>query len=110
MLLTAFTRSSDTVFVDVLTHHDIEMQNTRRNPHGSRTTDPIILSRRYIILSYMVEFDKVHYPLALNQNQRPPSERLQLTIRRLSEELKDLQGHRTVDSSAKEISLLKHEN
>ena len=88
MLITAITKSSESVYVDVLTHHDIEMQNARRSTHKP-TTDPAIAKRRYIILSYMVEFDKVHYPLALNFNEHVDSHRLKLTIKRLTEQLRE---------------------
>ena len=88
MLITAITKSSESVYVDVLTHHDIEMQNARRTTHKP-TTDPVISKRRYIILSYMVEFDKVHYPLFLNFNENVDPHRLKLTIKRLTEELKE---------------------
>jgi coiled-coil domain-containing protein 61 len=29
-------------------------------------------NKRYLILSYIVEFDKVHYPLPLNFDDNPP--------------------------------------
>lgn len=49
-----------------MTHRDIEAQSTRRNGgQGGRATDPRIANKRYLIMNYMGEFDKVHYPLPL---------------------------------------------
>lgn len=48
-------------------------------------------NKRYIILTYCVEFDKVHYPLPLNFQEIPDLDSLKATIRRLrieNEELK----------------------
>lgn len=61
------------------------MQSTRRNGGTQHTTDPIIAKQRYLIMSYMAEFDKVHYPLILPFVSSPNSDRLKLTIRRLSQ-------------------------
>jgi hypothetical protein len=40
-------------------------------------------SKRYLILTYAVEFDRVHYPLPLALVQAPTPDVLQRTIRRL---------------------------
>lgn len=40
-------------------------------------------SKRYLILTYAVEFDRVHYPLPLALVQSPTPDVLQRTIRRL---------------------------
>lgn len=85
MLITALTGSSDSVHVDVLTHQDLEMQASRKNGAASKTTDPKLINKRYLIMSYMAEFDKVHYPLPLDYVSNPDPERLKLTIRRLSQ-------------------------
>lgn len=53
MLITAITGSSDSVHVDVLTHHDLEMQASRKNGGAPRTTDPRLVNKRYLIMSYM---------------------------------------------------------
>lgn len=40
-----------------------------------------------MILTYVVEFDKVHYPLPLNYEENPDPVTLKATIRRLRIEL-----------------------
>lgn len=87
MLATALKGSSDSVQLDLLTHQDIEMQQMRKNGSVNKSTDPKITARRYLIMSYMAEFDKVLYPIPLNYNDHPSPDRLKLTIRRLSQAL-----------------------
>ena len=83
MILTALKGTSESLQLDLLTHQDIENQQLRKG--FNRTTDPIIMKRRYLIMSYMAEFDKVSYPIPINFNESPAPERLKLTIRRLSQ-------------------------
>lgn len=51
-------------------------------PQGPSTTN-----KRYLILTYAVEFDRVHYPLPLSFVQTPTLDILQRTIRRLRQVL-----------------------
>lgn len=43
--------------------------------------------KRYLILTYTVEFDRVHYPLPLAYEEDPNPAALKATIRRLRQEL-----------------------
>jgi coiled-coil domain-containing protein 61 len=65
MLVSALTGTSDSVHIDILTHHDLEVQALRKSGTSNKITDPKFINKRYIIMSYMAEFDKVHYPLPL---------------------------------------------
>ena len=92
MLLKALERSSDSVFVDLLTYEDLEMLRARRNAgkaaggqaasRGASTH-----SKRYLILTYTVEFDRVHYPLPLSCEETPSTASLQRTVGRLRRQL-----------------------
>ena len=44
-------------------------------------------NKRYLILTYAAEFDRVHYPLPLIFEEHPDTAALQATIRRLRAEL-----------------------
>ena len=44
-------------------------------------------AKRYLILTYVAEFDRVHYPLALPLEENPPPALLQATIERLRAEV-----------------------
>lgn len=82
MLMSALEKTSDSVMVDVLTARDLELlkeRKTKESSHGgslhsqqgttrlpgnqARLED----SKMFMILTYMVEFDKVHYPLSLSK-------------------------------------------
>lgn len=66
MLASAIRQESDSVFVDLLTYSDLEMlKNKKAAGRASlqRTIPPN--NKRYLILTYAAEFDRVHYPLPL---------------------------------------------
>lgn len=92
MLLSALEQRSDAVFVDLLTAADLELYRKRKlgragdSSHGTPTINGNgngNNSKRYLILTYAVEFDRVHYPLPLTLVQSPSPDMLQRTIRRL---------------------------
>eukprot|EP00656_Telonema_subtile_P021421 TRINITY_DN2245_c0_g1_i1.p3 TRINITY_DN2245_c0_g1~~TRINITY_DN2245_c0_g1_i1.p3 ORF type:complete len:194 (-),score=63.63 TRINITY_DN2245_c0_g1_i1:1156-1737(-) len=89
MLITSLSPSgSDTVFVDLLTYNDLEMlknRKARKQPSAAPAGKPN--NKRYLILTYAVEFDRVHYPLPLQFVDEPDNEALQKTIQRLRAEL-----------------------
>jgi hypothetical protein len=51
-------------------YHDLEMLKARKqkanSTNTSYTVDKSKSNKRYLILTYVGEFDKVHYPLPLN--------------------------------------------
>ena len=93
MLTTSLKRDqkSETVFADLLTYSDLEMLRSRqtRKPLNTAARPN---NKRYLILTYAVEFDRVHYPLPLMHVDEPPAQALTATIRRLREEIKQLQA------------------
>jgi coiled-coil domain-containing protein 61 len=46
----------------------------------NNTLNYLILLFRYVILSYIVEFDKIHYPLPLNYEDNNDIETLRGTV------------------------------
>lgn len=107
MLSSALSQSSETVFIDLLTFHDLEALKARKqaaatagagphqNPHPLRqqpasTAQSAVAAsqnKRYIILTYVSEFDKVHYPLPLKFETDPNPALLKATIARLRAEV-----------------------
>lgn len=90
MLESAITKSSDCVTLDLLTYSDLEA--LRNKKLGVRRPSPAKSSRqlqakRYLILTYSVEFDRIHYPLALPYSGKPDPVLLRETIRALQTEL-----------------------
>ena len=70
MLMSAIRQESDNVLIDLLTYGDLEILKARKT---GREPDPDLLDpknpknniKRYLILTYVGEFDRVHYPLPL---------------------------------------------
>ncbi|KAI9981390.1 hypothetical protein PInf_009142 [Phytophthora infestans] len=119
MLLTALHRRSDTVFVDLLTAADLDLYRQRKLQPGAISGGlPSAASntnngKRYLILTYAVEFDRVHYPLPLTQELSPSPEVLQRTIRRLRQALAEKENFLANDSNTRlteENAALREEN
>lgn len=106
MLLMALASSSDTVTVELLTQEDLELLRKHGNHHSTQANtkptsanDPLLKlqrktasssgkGKRFLILTYMSEFDRVHYPLPLVHDAVPDASALKATIQRLREELR----------------------
>ncbi|KAJ7422692.1 hypothetical protein WISP_36842 [Willisornis vidua] len=90
MLESALMQSSESVSLELLTYADLETLRSwkvgavTRPPHS---TSSLLSSKRYLILIYSVEFDRIHYPLPL-----PYAGRVDLAtlVRALREELVQL--------------------
>ena len=93
MLLISLNKNSESVFLDILTYQDLQVLKARKQG-ASNSQTPVLNqannNKRYLILTYVVEFDKVHYPLPLNYNESPDIESLKSTIRRLRNELEEM--------------------
>jgi coiled-coil domain-containing protein 61 len=88
MLLSALHQSSDSVYVDILTFADLEALRSkaaRKAPSTSSSSKDN--NKRYLILTYAAEFDKVNYPLPLSFVDEPSVQDLQGTVLRLRAEL-----------------------
>lgn len=84
MLQSAVNNHTEAVYIDVLTYQDLEQIKNKRKQAGPSPNQPMVQSnKRYLILSYIVEFDKVHYPLLLNFNETPNIQSLKNTIIKL---------------------------
>ncbi|KAG9329309.1 hypothetical protein JZ751_005786 [Albula glossodonta] len=67
---------------------------------------PALSAKRYLILIYTVEFDRIHYPLPLPYQGKPDPAALQREIRALRAELSALGsqgGHKTVDHETRKL-------
>lgn len=95
MLTTSLSKNSDSVFLDILTYQDLQVLKSRKqgaNPSQSQSLSNTnsTNNKRYLIMTYVVEFDKVHYPLPLNFNENPDVESLKQTIKRLRSEIEEI--------------------
>ena len=70
------------MFVDLLTYQDLEALKSRRAgaaaapPPQQQQQQGVSSSKRYLILTYAAEFDRVHYPLPLQYEDQPDPQRL----------------------------------
>ncbi|XP_061559392.1 centrosomal protein CCDC61 isoform X2 [Phycodurus eques] len=120
MLESAMRKTSDSVTLDLLTYADLELLRNRKagvvgRPRG-HPQSCALTAKRYLILIYTVEFDRIHYPLPLPYIGKPDPAALQKEIRTLRAELSALTS-RGVDKSAEveihrlraELALMKEE-
>jgi len=90
MMLSALAQESDAVYLDVLTARDLEMLRRHANPQGPPTTSTAGQSdKRYLILTYRAEFDKVHYPLPLQLDEQSEEDTLRALVSRLRADLSE---------------------
>ena len=101
MLLSSLSKESDCVYVDLLTYNDLEQMKARKSglstsnsTAGLTATSTTSVNtrnatKRYLILTYSGEFDRVHYPLPLNQEDSPNVTTLQRIIKKLRNQLKE---------------------
>lgn len=110
------------VSVELLTYADLEMlrerMGSRRPPSAVSATPAAVQNKRYLILTYVSDFDRVHYPLPLLYDADPDPARLRSTIQRLRAELASarsqrgtaLGAHSRVGEIAMEVRRLREEN
>ncbi|KAB5549041.1 hypothetical protein PHYPO_G00062700 [Pangasianodon hypophthalmus] len=94
MLESAVSKSSESVTLDLLTYSDLELLRNRKagvvgRPRAQQQS-PALSAKRYLILIYTVEFDRIHYPLPLPYVGKPDPVTLQREIRALRAELNAL--------------------
>ena len=113
MLASAIRQESDSVFVDLLTYSDLETLKSKKVSGRAplqRTIPPN--NKRYLILTYAAEFDRVHYPLPLLYEE-PTVEHLQSVVQQLRSQLGQSAGPHSRakhSESAAEVRRLRDEN
>ncbi|XP_033100338.1 coiled-coil domain-containing protein 61-like [Anneissia japonica] len=94
MLNSALSKTSESVNLDLLTYTDLESLRNRKAGATSRNIPgpqkAALNSKRYLIVTYTVEFDRIHYPLPLPYQGKPDPVLLQNTVRDLKIEIKHL--------------------
>ncbi|XP_075692151.1 centrosomal protein CCDC61 isoform X2 [Rhinoderma darwinii] len=113
MLNSALTQSSESVTLDLLTYADLELLRHRKAGGAQRPAPPArtssLSSKRYLILIYSVEFDRIHYPLPLPYVGKPDPVYLRQVIRGLKDELAALKPAPAEESREAEIRRLREE-
>ncbi|XP_041808022.1 centrosomal protein CCDC61 isoform X3 [Chelmon rostratus] len=113
MLESAVRKTSDSVTLDLLTYADLELLRNRKagvvsRPRGHQQPSALT-AKRYLILIYTVEFDRIHYPLPLPYVGKPDPAALQKEVRALRAELSTVTCHGVNKSAELEIQRLRAE-
>ncbi|XP_033465420.1 centrosomal protein CCDC61 isoform X4 [Epinephelus lanceolatus] len=113
MLESAVRKMSDSVTLDLLTYADLELLRNRKagvvsRPRGHQQASALT-AKRYLILIYTVEFDRIHYPLPLPYVGKPDPAALQKEVRALRAELSTISSHGLNKSAELEIQRLRAE-
>ncbi|TRY97903.1 hypothetical protein DNTS_034132 [Danionella cerebrum] len=110
MLESAVNKASESVTLDLLTYSDLELLRNRKagvvGRPRAQPQSPALSAKRYLILIYTVEFDRIHYPLPLPFLGKPDPAELQKEIRALRSELKavGLRGdHKIPDQETRKL-------
>jgi coiled-coil domain-containing protein 61 len=86
MITAAIDGSSRSVLLELISQAQMEALRSKKHSADAISHSP---ARLYLILTYNVEFDKVHYPLPLSQVEPTPAE-LALTVRQLRLQIEGL--------------------
>ena len=81
------------------------LRGKKDTSNTSKTTN----NKRYLILTYNVEFDRITYPLHLNYQGVPDPIELLKTIRKLRSQVKSYENHTEGDYRSKENQRLEKE-
>lgn len=116
MLESAITQSSNTVSLDLLTYSDLELLRQKKSGAsevkssipGARSSASLT-SKRYLIVTYAVEFDRIHYPLPLPYVGKPDPRALQETVRQLRSENRKLKQAGYSDYRSRDYEKLQKE-
>ncbi|XP_064164179.1 centrosomal protein CCDC61 isoform X3 [Anguilla rostrata] len=110
MLESAVNKTSEAVALDLLTYADLELLRNRKAGVVGRPRlqpqSPALSAKRYLILIYTVEFDRIHYPLPLPYQGKPDPAALQREIRALRAELCAMRtrgGPKTLDPETRKL-------
>ncbi|XP_050406127.1 centrosomal protein CCDC61 isoform X2 [Patella vulgata] len=113
MLESALNKNSDTVSLDLLTFADLESLRARKSGTTSQSIPgsrhSTLNSKRYLILTYTVEFDRIHYPLPLPYVGKPDPRTLQESLRHLQTENRRLKDTRPSDYRSKDYDKLQRD-
>ncbi|XP_054035497.1 centrosomal protein CCDC61 [Dryobates pubescens] len=111
MLEAALLQSSDSVSLELLTYSDLKTLHSLKTgvspPRPPRAAPSPLGTKRYLILVYSVEFDRIHYPLPLSYAGRPEPAELCRSLRELREQLRELRARRGDERREAEIRRLR---
>ncbi|XP_053405514.1 centrosomal protein CCDC61-like [Mercenaria mercenaria] len=114
MLESGIIQASESVSLDLLTYADLESLRQRKAGSAAKSMAApqrtvSLNSKRYLILTYTVEFDRIHYPLPLPYVGKPDPRQLQEQVRNLRAEVKSLKQQGPSETKVKDVEKLRRE-
>ncbi|CAF4817482.1 unnamed protein product, partial [Rotaria sp. Silwood2] len=113
MLENAINQESTSVSIDLFTYDDLEtLRKKRQGQSGSITNHPAniqLANKRYLILTYNAEYDRIYYPLSLPYCGKPDPVTLMQQIRQLTTENRLLKSRLESDVERSDIIRLQRE-
>ena len=92
MLVKGLEGGSGSVVADLLSALELDNLRVKKPGKQGALTTRVGNNKRYLILTYSVEFDKVHYPLPLTYEEREDQQHLKETVMRLKAQVRDLRS------------------
>ena len=92
MLIKGLEGGNGSVVADLLSAQELDSLRVKRPGKLGALTARVGNNKRYLILTYSVEFDKVHYPLPLIYEEREDPKHLKDTVIRLKAQVRDLRS------------------
>jgi hypothetical protein len=115
MIVMALSKESDSLICELLSYKDLEAIKQKRSGinnttlNESQSVDPNKINQKYLVITYVSDFEKWNFPLTLNYQNEPDSESLFRTIERLKKNNKSGSGGGGL-INLKEIEEVKQEN
>lgn len=64
MLKTALERTKENLFIEILSYQEITLK-TMKNGKASTNIPPEQASKRFLILNYNIDFEKIQFPISI---------------------------------------------
>ncbi|CAF1168377.1 unnamed protein product [Adineta steineri] len=113
MLENAINQDSTSVNIDLFTYDDLEALRKKRQGQSENlthhTTNIQLANKRYLILTYNAEYDRIYYPLSLPYCGKPDPVILMQQIRQLTTENRLLKSKLESDVERSDIIRLQRE-
>ena len=84
MLRTALDRTKENLFIEILSYREITIK-TMKNGKASTVIPPEQAAKRFLILNYNIDFEKIQFPISIKPFSEASPERLRLTIKRMAQ-------------------------
>jgi len=91
MLESGLKKTSESIMLELMAYSDLEsLRNVKSGVKQKKASNTKFCNRRYLIMTYTVEFDRIHYPLSLNYVGKVNVSSLKKLIKKQRDEITEL--------------------